>query len=63
MEGEIYDYFPGDDLEFHIAAEVCVEARNPIWINMEDSINGGTPKWMVYKGTPMKMDDLGVPLF
>lgn len=21
MEGEIYDYFPGDDLEFHIAAE------------------------------------------
>lgn len=22
LEGEIYDYFPGDDLEFHIAAEV-----------------------------------------
>ena len=24
LEGEIYDYFPGDDLEFHIAAEVGV---------------------------------------
>ena len=22
----------------------------------------GTPKWMVYKGNPIKMDDLGVPL-
>eukprot|EP00438_Fugacium_kawagutii_P006562 Skav231715 [mRNA] locus=scaffold2515:17284:17715:+ [translate_table: standard] len=22
LEGEIYDYFPGDDLEFHVAAEV-----------------------------------------
>ena len=27
------------------------------------SINGGTPKWMVYKGNPIKIDDLGVPLF
>ncbi len=23
----------------------------------------GTPKWMVYNGNPIKMDDLGVPLF
>ena len=23
----------------------------------------GTPKWMVYNGKPIKMDDLGVPLF
>ena len=23
----------------------------------------GTPKWMVYNETPIKMDDLGVPLF
>ena len=27
------------------------------------SINGGTPKWMVYKGNPIEMDDLGVPPF
>ena len=27
------------------------------------SKNGGTPKWMVYNGIPIKMDDLGVPLF
>ncbi len=26
------------------------------------SKNRGTPKWMVYNG-PIKMDDLGVPLF
>ena len=25
--------------------------------------NRGTPKWMVYNGKPIKMDDLGVPLF
>ena len=27
------------------------------------SKNKGTPKWMVYKENPIKMDDLGVPLF
>ena len=27
------------------------------------SENGGTPKWMVYMENPIKMDDLGVPLF
>ena len=25
--------------------------------------NRGTPKWMVYMENPIKMDDLGVPLF
>ena len=35
---------------------------------MEVSINGGTPKWMVYKGKShyinnSKLDYLGVPLF
>ena len=24
---------------------------------------GGIPKWMVYKGNPIKKDDLGVPPF
>ena len=27
------------------------------------SKNRGTSKWMVYNGKPIKMDDLGVPLF
>ena len=27
------------------------------------SKNTGTPKWIVYNGKPIKMDDLGVPLF
>ena len=27
------------------------------------SMNGGTLKWLVYKGNPIEMDDLGVPPF
>ena len=27
------------------------------------SEDSGTPKWMVYNGNSIKMDDLGVPLF
>ena len=27
------------------------------------SKNSDTPKWMVYNGNPLKMDDLGVSLF
>ena len=27
------------------------------------SINGGTPKWMIIRENPIKMDDLGVPPF
>ena len=30
---------------------------------MDVSKNRDTPKWMVYNGNPIKMDDLGVPLF
>jgi len=32
-------------------------------IHMGVSKNSGTPKWMVYNGNPIKMDDLGNPLF
>ena len=32
-------------------------------IHMGVSKNRDTPKWMVYNGNPIKMDDLGVPLF
>ena len=38
------------------------------WIGIDlDSVymgvskNSSTPKWMVYNGKPIKMDDLGVP--
>ena len=30
---------------------------------MDVSKSNGTPKWMVYNGNPIKMDDLEVPLF
>ena len=30
---------------------------------MDVSKNRGTPKWMVYNGKLVKMDDLGIPLF
>ena len=33
------------------------------WSNMGVSKNRGTPKWMVYNGNPIKMDDFEVPLF
>jgi hypothetical protein len=33
------------------------------WKHLGGSINAGTPKWMVYKGNPIEMDDLGVPPF
>ena len=31
--------------------------------DLDVSKNEGTPKWMVYMKHPIKMDDLGVPLF
>ena len=34
-----------------------------VWLFLGVSENSGTPKWMVYNGKPIKMDDLGVPLF
>ena len=32
-------------------------------LHMGDSKNSATPKWMVYNGKPINIDDLGVPLF
>ena len=34
-----------------------------MYTHMGVSKTSGTPKWMVYNGTPIKMDDLGVPPF
>jgi hypothetical protein len=34
-----------------------------VLIEMEVSINGGTPKRMVHKDNPIKIYDLGVPPF
>ena len=40
-----------------------VASRN--WKYISVSKNSGTPKWMVYNGNPIKMDDFGVktPIF
>ena len=37
------------------------EIPHPVCVGV--SKNRGTPKWMVNNGNPIKMDDLGVPLF
>ena len=39
--------FPSSHIDFHMGV----------------SKNRGTPRWMVYKGNRIKMDDLEVPLF
>jgi hypothetical protein len=31
--------------------------------HMEVSYNKGTPKWIMYLENPIKLDDLGVPVF
>ena len=33
------------------------------FVHLGVSKNRGTSKWMVYRENPIKMDDLGVPLF
>ena len=40
-----------------------VSNHSGVDVDMGVSKNSGTPKWMVYKGNPNKMDDLGIPLF
>ena len=42
---------------------LMVDAKRNSILDMGVSINGGTPKWMVYKGNPTEMDDLGIPPF
>ena len=37
--------------------------NRPNWKHMGISKNSGIPKWMVHHGKPIKMGDLGVPLF
>jgi len=42
----------------------CSKVKLNITINMGVSKNRGTPKWMFFlMENPIKMDDLGVPLF
>ena len=46
------------------SGEVTEMEKKKKRIDMGVSKNRGTPKWMVYNGKhPVKMDDLGVPLF
>ena len=37
------------------------EEDEDLTMGVFQSKNSGTPKWMVTKGNPIKMDDLGVP--
>ena len=46
--------------------DVSTSGAVPVFRHLGVSKNRGTPKWMVYNGkpeNPIKMDDLGVPLF
>ncbi len=45
-------------------ARGAVLKTHVVYLILGVSKNSGTPKWMVYsKKNPMKMDDLGVPLY
>ena len=49
---------------YHINTQLAVyTAYIPGIYDLGASKNRGTPKWMVYNGNPIKVDDLGVPLF
>ena len=50
--------FVGDSHEVFFAV-VCWD----LYIYMDVTKNRGTPKWIVYRENPIKMNDLGVPLF
>ena len=42
---------------------VKLKSWTPRYLQMGVSKNKGSPKWMVYKGKLIRIDDLGVPLF
>ena len=44
-----------------VSQHKCMERSNSLYMGV--SKNRDTPKWMVYMENPIKMDDLGVPLF
>ena len=54
-----------DQLGISVTSALSTRCMNSIYV--EVSINGATPKWIVYNGksneNPSKVDDLGVPLF
>ena len=45
----------------HLRCKSVKKTKNWSWMGV--SKNMGTPKWMIYNGNPIKIDDLGVPLF
>ena len=47
----------------NVHQKIFFEQRGPtIWVFPKIWVPG-TPKWKIYKENPIKMDDLGVPLF
>ena len=62
----------GDDRLYQPTSQIFLQDANNIQylhhlfvhhLHMGDSKNSGTPKWMVYNGKPINIDDLGVSLF
>ena len=64
----------GGGKNWHGATSCLIPQKNPLKgdipnkyplykVYMGVSKNGGTPKWMVYMESPIKIDDLGVPPF
>ena len=52
----------GDQL-IKLGSKIWIYETGELKITIGVSINGGTPKWMIYRENPIKIDDLGVPLF
>ena len=50
-------------LYIYIYLHLCDLCDSIYILHMGVSKNSGIRKWMVYNGKPIKMDDLGVPLF
>ena len=60
--GSLHGHFGCEGLWFS-CSWVCLKIADEV-PKMEVSINGGTPKWMVFvRENPIKVDDLGVHLF
>ena len=53
----------GESYILKVSLETHKIPAAPAKNDMGVSKNRGTPKWMVYNGKPIKMDDFGVPLF
>ena len=49
--------------DFNQSWRIAWRIARLIMTDLGVSKNSGTPKWMVFMENPIKMDDLGIPLF